>query len=73
MITILQRYIEHLTRLNTSLLSASEGKVPNPSRDLYDMPVDVAMPEELGSFANVYQVHCPKIHLDNATRDVGEI
>ncbi|KIJ56610.1 hypothetical protein M422DRAFT_218123 [Sphaerobolus stellatus SS14] len=67
MISVLDRYVVHLSRLIASVVSVSEGK---PLRDLYDMPVDIAIPEELGSFANVYQVHCPKIHLDNTTRDI---
>lgn len=70
MISILERYIAHLSSLSAPLSSTS-GHSRKPLHDLYDMPANITLPEELGTFANVYQVHCPKIYLNNATRDVS--
>ena len=69
MITLLERYTQHLSTLRASTAN-SEDSGHKASDDIYDMPADIKLPEELGEFANVYQVHCPKINLNNATRDV---
>jgi hypothetical protein len=34
------------------------------------MPSDTVSPDEWSEFDNVYQVHCPKVFLNNAIRDV---
>jgi hypothetical protein len=69
MIALLERYTQHLSNLRAS--SADYGSGGHKSADdIYDMPADIQLPQELGEFANVYQVHCPKINLNNTTRDV---
>lgn len=69
MITLLERYTQYLSSLRAPTtdtgFSGQKG-----SDDIYDMPTDIKLPQELGEFANVYQVHCPRINLNNATRDV---
>ena len=69
MITLLERYTQHLSSLRASAANSGAGS-HKASDDIYDMPADIQLPEQLGEFANVYQVHCPKINLNNATRDV---
>ncbi|KAF8592433.1 hypothetical protein K439DRAFT_1400235 [Ramaria rubella] len=70
MITLLERYTQHLSSLRASSSSGIKESGPKPSDGIYDMPTDIKLPQEIGEFANVYQVHCPKIHLNNATRDI---
>lgn len=36
----------------------------------YYMPVDTVSSEEWASFDNVYQVHCPRIFMNESVRDV---
>ncbi|KAF8528944.1 golgi-body localization protein domain-containing protein [Hysterangium stoloniferum] len=67
MILLVEQYIQHLSELRDSSSTATSGKQFN---DLYAMPADIMLPQEVKEFANVYQVHCPKIHLNNATRDI---
>lgn len=66
MIALLERYTQ---RLRAQIASTGESG-QKVSEGIYDMPTDIKLPQELGEFANVYQVHCPKIKLNNATRDV---
>jgi hypothetical protein len=37
----------------------------------YYMPSDTVSADEWSCFDNVYQVHCPKIFMNNAIRDVS--
>jgi hypothetical protein len=37
----------------------------------YYMPSDSVSADEWSEFDNVYQVHCPRIFMNNAIRDVG--
>lgn len=69
MIALLERYTQHLSSFHVSTANSGDTG-QKASDDIYDMPADIQLPEELGEFANVYQVHCPKINLNNATRDV---
>lgn len=36
----------------------------------YLMPSHTVSPDEWAAFENVYQIHCPKIYMDNTVRDV---
>lgn len=60
MINLLEEYVQHS--------SAALNRVPQRSSNY--IPANIVLPEEIQSFVNVYQVHCPVIHLNNATRDV---
>ncbi|KAK7060550.1 Protein SABRE [Paramarasmius palmivorus] len=62
-IGLLEQYIEVLEKAETrptSLNSASD----------YQMPADSVSPDEWAEFDNVYQIHCPKLFLDSAVRDI---
>jgi hypothetical protein len=70
MIALLERYTQHLSSLRAQSENMEESG-QKASEGIYDMPTDIKLPpQELGEFANVYQVHCPKIKLNNVTRDV---
>jgi hypothetical protein len=71
MIGILERYIHHLSSLNEQISPAASKFTKTSLHDLYDIPADITLPEDLGDFTNVYQVHGPKIFLNNITRDVS--
>jgi hypothetical protein len=70
MILLVEQYIQHLLELHNSAPTVTSG---NQFGGKYAMPANIILPEELADFANVYQVHCPKIHLNNATRDVSNL
>jgi hypothetical protein len=36
----------------------------------YHIPSDIVSPSEQAEFENVYQIHCPKLFLNTAIRDV---
>lgn len=67
MIALLERYTNHLSQLRSA--SSGNGERGYDSSDLYDMPTDIKLPH-VGEFVNVYQVHCPRISLNNGTRNV---
>ena len=55
-----------------TLLQAESGS-ENTAREAsqnYFMPSQMVSPEEWLEFENVYQIHCPKIYMDSAVRDV---
>ena len=64
MIALLEDYVAHLRQVD-----AQSRSLPSNGSQYY-MPVDFVSPEEWGDFDNVYQVHCPRIYLDNSIRDV---
>lgn len=71
MITLLERYTNHLSLLRSASSGPSEGDYTT-REGFYDMSTDTKLPQELGEFGHVYQVHCPKITMNNTTRDVSE-
>ena len=66
MITLLEDYVNYLRRID-----AQSRIIPSNGPQNYYMPSDSVSPDEWAEFANVYQVHCPKIYLDNNIRDVS--
>lgn len=60
MIKLLEDYVNHLQEHNSSAMD-----------EAYLFPSDNATPEEWEMFDNVYQIHCPKIFLSSAIRDVS--
>lgn len=64
-ITLLEQYILHLE---------DDPETPSDGTDgvsrAYQIPSDTVSPDEWAEFDNVYQIHCPKISLDAAVRDV---
>jgi hypothetical protein len=48
---------------------ATRASDTNDSESYY-MPSDAVSPDEWADFENVYQIHCPKIFMDAAIRDV---
>lgn len=66
MISLLQNYVKHLREVElTSQSSTRKGPLN------YYMPADSVSPDEWAEFDNVYQVHCPRIYMDNIIRDVS--
>lgn len=63
-ISLLNDYITHLQEVDKSSHSHKTGE------QTYYMPSDSVSPNEWSEFDNVYQVHCPRIFMDNAIRDV---
>lgn len=63
-IALLADYIYHLREVDES--SHNHGN----REQTYYMPSDSVSPDEWSDFDNVYQVHSPKIFVDNAIRDV---
>ncbi|KAF4601061.1 hypothetical protein EYR38_005710 [Pleurotus pulmonarius] len=59
MIKLLEDYVNHLQEHNSSSMD-----------EAYLFPSDNATPEEWEMFDNVYQIHCPKIFLSSAIRDI---
>ncbi|KAG9218974.1 hypothetical protein CCMSSC00406_0001384 [Pleurotus cornucopiae] len=59
MIKLLEDYVNHLQEHNSSAMD-----------EAYLFPSDNATPEEWEMFDNVYQIHCPKIFLSSAIRDI---
>ncbi|KAG6854824.1 hypothetical protein C0991_012014 [Blastosporella zonata] len=65
MVTLLQEYV--LTLRETESGSHAHRKT---SENAYLMPSYTVSPDEWAQFENVYQIHCPKILMDSAIRDV---
>ncbi|KAF9055459.1 hypothetical protein BDZ89DRAFT_1056032 [Hymenopellis radicata] len=62
-ITLLEQYISRL----------DDPELPSGAQDnthAYQIPSDTVSPDEWAEFNNVYQIHCPKISLDSAVRDI---
>jgi hypothetical protein len=58
MIALLEQYVTTL------------GNPDSQYTSQYPMPTDSVSPDEWAEFDNVFQVHCPKIFMDSASRDV---
>ena len=66
MISLLRNYVKHLQEVElTSQTDSRKGPLN------YYMPADSVSPDEWAEFDNVYQVHCPRIYMDNIIRDVS--
>ncbi len=63
MISLLETYIQKLEEESRT--------VPSNEPQSYYMPSDSVSSKDWAEFDNVYQVHCPKLYLDNIVRDVG--
>lgn len=63
MVNLLEEYIQHSSATLNRLQKHSTSYIP----------ANITLPEDIRNFVNVYQVHCPVIHLNNATRDVGKL
>jgi hypothetical protein len=66
MVALLEDYIAHLREADTA---SNNGDVQGSHS--YHMPSDEVSPHEWAEFDNVYHIHCPKIFMDSAIRDVG--
>ncbi|KAF5387705.1 hypothetical protein D9615_000498 [Tricholomella constricta] len=64
MVTLLEEYVTHLR--GTHQAADNEEK----SNRSYLMPAYSVSPDEWAEFENVYHVHCPKIVMDSAIRDI---
>lgn len=67
MISLLEDYVQHLRNVERESRSSSLNGPLN-----YYMPSDSVSPDEWAEFDNVYQVHSPRIYLDNIIRDVSD-
>jgi hypothetical protein len=65
MISLLQDYIDFLRNAE-----ADKGLEPLQAKS-YHLPSEVVLPEEWTEFDNTYQLHCPRLSLEKATRDVS--
>lgn len=63
-IALLADYIYHLREVDESSHNRENKE------QTYYMPSDLVSPDEWSDFDNVYQVHSPKIFVDDAIRDV---
>lgn len=67
MIKLLQDYMDFLKNAETDdVLEPLQAKS-------YHLPSEVVLPEEWTEFDNTYQLHCPKLSLEKATRDVSPV
>ena len=64
MVSLLDDYVVHLQAETRSEETEKETK------QSYLMPSHTVSPDEWAEFENVYQIHCPKIYMDNPIRDV---
>jgi hypothetical protein len=64
-LSLLENYVTRLAELDTT---SDNGRADDAQA--YYMPSDIVSPSEWAEFDNVYQVHCPKIYMDCAVRDV---
>jgi hypothetical protein len=65
MVTLLEDYISLLQEIDNA--SAGAGEKPSSN---YLMPSFTVSPDEWAEFENVYQIHCPTIHMNIVIRDV---
>ncbi|KAF8826840.1 hypothetical protein HHX47_DHR5000618 [Lentinula edodes] len=63
MIPLLQRYVNHL-------LDTEDGQTQDATPYNYSMPADSVSADEWAEFDNVFQIHCPKLFVDSAVRDI---
>jgi len=64
-ISLLDDYITQLQEIDKSSHTHT-----TTGEQTYYMPSDTVSPDEWSEFDNVYQVHCPRIFMNNAIRDV---
>ncbi|KAK7470536.1 Protein SABRE [Stygiomarasmius scandens] len=66
MVSLLEQYIAHLINVDKggSDISGQDGS------QNYQMSADFVSPHEWAEFDNVFQIHCPKIFMDSAIRDI---
>lgn len=69
MISLLQQYITVLEDADAGQENTNERE----ARDQYQMPSDTVSENEWAEFYHVYQIHCPKIFMDSAIRDVRNL
>lgn len=65
MVILLEDYVKLLQE--TDQTPDRKNTIPTQS---YLLPSYTVSPDEWAEFENVYQIHCPKIYMDNAIRDV---
>lgn len=65
----MEKMVVLLTDYVTLLKQTEAGSQPTKSHS-YHIPADTLSEAEWAEFDNVYQIHCPKIFLDSAIRDV---
>ena len=69
---------EHLDNLELSELHLAQRDIPGAPRVSngflsYSYPTDSEVDVEGSQFDNIYQIHCPQVHLNNYTRNVGAL
>jgi hypothetical protein len=67
-IELLEDYVAQLRSMGVASPDPSTS-----SHNSYYMPTDTVQPSEWADFDNVYQIHSPKIYLNNAIRDVRPV
>ncbi|KAF9008973.1 golgi-body localization protein domain-containing protein [Cyathus striatus] len=67
MIALLEEYVSVLQEAEGNSEAAHSSTDQNQH---YHMPSDIVSPDEWAEFDNVYQIHCPNIFMDSATRDI---
>ncbi|THV08447.1 hypothetical protein K435DRAFT_11362 [Dendrothele bispora CBS 962.96] len=65
MILLLEQYAEHLKWTDEGNPSSGQDRFQN-----YQISADFVSPDEWAEFDNVFQIHCPKIFMDSAIRDI---
>lgn len=65
MMTLLQDYVNFLKDAEVDANSDSRHTKS------YHLPSEVVLPEEWTEFDHAYQLHCPNLCLERATRDVS--
>ena len=68
MVTILEEYIAVLKEVEIRPTLTQEQAART-----YHMPAEIMSPDEWVEFDNVYQIHCPRIFMDSAIRDVRAV
>jgi hypothetical protein len=68
MVVLLQDYIDLMQETGAGSRPADNGNDHS-----YHIPSDTLSEAEWAEFDNVYQIHCPKIFLDSAIRDVRRL
>jgi len=69
MVSLLEQYIAHLINVDEG---GSDISGQDSSQN-YQMSADFVSPHEWAEFDNVFQIHCPKIFMDSAIRDVSTV
>ncbi|GLB33910.1 putative RNA pol II promoter Fmp27 protein [Lyophyllum shimeji] len=65
MVTLLEDYVSLLSRPDST-----SGDNDEKSNQSYLLPSYALSPDEWAEFENVYHIHCPKILMDSAIRDI---